>query len=626
MPMEQPDAPITLDRAKALYRESISATSSNDALCVRDSKYFHGDQLSAEVRTQLDLRGQPKIYVNKISPAINGILGIIDAAESDPQCYPRSYANQDAADIGTKMLRYLGDKADMPSIRRTMSESFFIEGTCAVLIGDGNKSGDKEINVTPIFWEDFFADPLSKRNDFGDARYLGQSKWVDLEELKTLYPEYGDHFEGAISGGEFFDSKTSSSDQRNWIDRERRRLRLIEMYYLGVDGWYRMVISDCGMIEAGRSVYVDDTGRSICPIIATSFEVNRTNGDRYGAIRHMIPLQDEINARRSKLLHMTNNRQVQKISPDAEPVSEAIVRREASKADGIMPFGWQASTATDIAEGQVLILNKSEADLDRMAPTPAVLGRMSGSDSGRARQILQQAGYTEWSRAFSRIEALMLQIYRHLWFAAKQFITEPTMVRVTSELRAPQFIEINVPQMGMVPQPVLDPTGQPVIDPMTGQPAIQLVPGVVKVDKAVAEMDVDIVLNTVEDTSTLEQEVWAEMLRYAASTGVSVLQPEFRFLIMASPLPNKSETLDRLESIAEKAKQEVGAGQEQQSQMAQEMAARQAQQMEAKAAKDFANARKNEADAAAIEIQTHEQRVKGEYLRGLAGFQPPEDA
>lgn len=63
-------------------------------------------------------------YTNKIERAVNGIFGIIDAGESDPEAYPRTSVARDAADVATKTLRYIADKADSKETRRQLSESF----------------------------------------------------------------------------------------------------------------------------------------------------------------------------------------------------------------------------------------------------------------------------------------------------------------------------------------------------------------------------------------------------------------------------------------------------------------------------------------------------------------------
>lgn len=620
--VEAPKPPITIDRARRYFMESTTATVKNDRECKIDARYYHNDQIGADQRAKLKQRGQPIVIVNRIAPAISGILGIIDSAQTDPQCWPRTPEMQGTADIATKILRYLNDRADMERVMADLSTDYFIHGTCAALVGEEAFNGASEIGVTPIKWEDFFYDPMARDYDFRDARYLGVSQMRDADDVAILYPEQykalGNPFD---SGADWLDGKHSIEEEMMWLDRDRRRIRVVELYFKHTDGnWHRVVFCEAGFLDFGQSAYVNDQKQSICPIVAASYEVNRHNGDRYGPIRAMRYLQDEINSRRSKLLNETNNRRVQQVVEDVEEGSKDIAKREAAKADGALPYGWQAVSAPDIAEGQALLLNEAKADMDRLAPTPAVLGRMGAGDSGRARQVLQQAGYTEWARSFERLMKLEESINRHLWFGAKQFMTQPQWIRATGEARSTEWVQVNVP-VDVKYVPDVDPqTGQPNIDPTTGQPHMIAQP---VYDKAIAAMDVDIVLDTVPDSSTLEHETVQELLRYAGSTGISPLDPQFKALLMLFPLPNKTQTLEQWESVRKMMQEEQAAQMQAQQQQMMQQQQLQAAHIQAKAAKDTAQAHKAEADAMMTEMEIKNHVMAQQYAAMLAGIAPP---
>lgn len=612
------EAPITIDRARRYYLESVEASAENDRACREDAAYYHNKQLSNEILAKLAARGQPPIFVNKITPAITGILGIIDAAQTDPQCYPRSPDQQDTADLATKILRYLNDAADMDTKRATLSKDFFIYGTCAAVVADAAYEGCERLEVTPIHWENFFADPLSRDHDFSDANYMGQSNMFDASKVRTMYPEAYEKLGNPWDrgGSAWFNNKGSIDEQAIWIDRSRRRIRVIELYYRDdSDEWMHVVFCEAGFLHFGPSAYVDDKGKRICPIQAASYEVNRMTGERYGPIRAMKPLQNEVNARRSKLINETNNHRIRQMTENVDPKAKEIAKREAPKANGVMPYGWDWATVTDIAQGQVLLLEIAERDLDRLAPTPAILGRMGGSDSGRAKQILQQAGYTEWARSFSYFTKLEEGINRKMWFAAKQFMTTPQWIRVTGEARAPEFIQVNVP-VGMRHVLALDPNGQPMVDPATGQPTLQAVP---IMERAVSQMDVDIILATVPDEATLQHETTQEILRYAGSTGVSPMDPAFKALLMMFLQTDKTRTLEKWDAIRAEMQQEQAAQMAQQQQQMQMQQQLQAMQIQARAEKDSAIGRKADADAAKT---THEIAKERTDMQAAAMFSP----
>lgn len=598
--METKTAPATeITRLRKMVQTFVDATAENTIEARRDRDYFDGEQISPSVKAELARRGQPPIYTNKIMSAVNGLLGILDAGESDPEAMPRVPRAEDAASVVTKTLRYLADRGDYKSARKSCSKTFLVEGCCAVILEwDGRK-----IDVMPIRWNEFIYDPFSEELDFSDARYLGVAKMMDEDQARVMFPET---FTGLSNPtGDLASFLGDDSKKSWWSDPLRKRVRVVDLYLQTGEGeWHRAIFCESGVLYAGDSDYRDDAGQSMCPIRATTYEIKR-DGSRYGAIRNMIPLQDEVNARRSRLLHLTNHRQTQQTAEFAPPENKEIARREAAKADGTIPFGWTVIPAPDLAQGQQLILQQSMADLDRMAPTPAVLGRVSAAnESGRARQILQQAGYTELARAFSRFEAFELAIYRAMWCIARQYLTQPEIIRITDDPRAPEFLTINEPEIGPVQTPALHPvTGEQLIDPQSGQPMTTTAMGQVNVRNRLAELDMDIILVTVPDTATLEQETFSTLLEYASSNRLSPFQPEFWAMLEMSTLPDKRATIEKLQRLASEAQQSSGQAQQAAQEQAQQRQAVEMQGEQAKAAKHMADAHKTSIEADMLQRQ-----------------------
>lgn len=594
---EAPTSPLTLPEIITMFRSAVDAADENNQLCIRDRDYFDGDQIDAQTRAKLKKRGQPVHVINMIAPALNGILGVADAGETDPEAMPRNPdVAQNAADIATKTLRHIADKARFSAVRSAFSSDLFIQGTCAVII---HATAD-EVTCHPIKWEDFFFDPQSRDLDFGDASFLGKAVWLKEPQVRKLFP--GADI-GAPFGSTSIADKGDLQSRRHFIKADEKLLRVIELYYDdGIGQWHKIIFCEAGILHYSPCEYQDDQGRSVCPILAQSYEIKQDNS-RYGAARHMIPIQDDINSRRSRALWAVNSRGVRQVELNVPAASMEKARAEASKPDGVLPFGFDVIPTRDLSADQMGLLQQSMQDIARMAPTPAVLGRVDGSnESGRSRAMLQQAGMTEWSRAMKRLGDFEQRIYDHFWFRARQFFTGPQWIRVTGEQRAPEFIKINEPVMGMVPQPVVDPmTGQPMVDPMTGQPMMQPQPGIVGMNNRLAEMDVDITITRVADTVTLEQEVWTEMLRFAGSTGITPFAPEFEMLLQMSPLPNKTQVLERLAAIKEKQAESM----QEQQQLAQQQMALSQKGAEAKMQRDLMMAEKAKAEA----IQTAAETV-----------------
>ena len=97
-----------------------------------------------------------------------------------------------------------------------------------------------------------------------------------------------------------------------------------------------------------------------------------------GWCRGLISLQDEINKRRSKALHLLSVRQViaeQGAVPDVDKA-----RREVAKPDGyveVMPgLKFEIEQTADLAAGQFQLLQHATAEMQLSGPNAA----MSGTD------------------------------------------------------------------------------------------------------------------------------------------------------------------------------------------------------------------------------------------------------
>jgi hypothetical protein len=635
------DVPVPdVSRLRKMFDDARDLTDKDREEQQKDQDYYDGPgQADSETRRVLELRKQPLIIDNRIAPAIDGILGVIETGKVDPRAFPRNPQDQGSADIATKTLRYIADRAKWQKVKMECCEDYLKQGlTAAIVEWDG-----QNIAVNQIRWETFFYDPRSRKADFSDAKYRGVAKWMYTDEVKS-HPDYGQR---ATELGDLIEPGSTSIMEESWqdrpcdkwVDRVKNRVMVVEIYYLHAGEWLRCVFCAAGWLEYARSPYINPiTQRSRCPIVAQSFKVDRKNG-RYGPIRNMRYMQDEVNARRSRGLHLLNSRQVQMIDPSAPPVDDALVRMEAAKADGVMPFGWGMVPTTDMASGNLNMLAEAKESLSRMVPVALAQDLREGTaSSGRARQVAQQAGLTQFGRGFGQLEDFEAEIYEQMWLCAQQFWTGPMYVRTTDNPRAPEFLQINEPAVDEAGQPVLavDERGFPQMQPMMGQdgkPAMdamgqpQMQP-VQQVNHHIAAMDMDIIVGTSPDTAALEQEVF-ETLSGMIQAGMDPLSPAFQIMIEFAPLPDKVRLLERLEAL----KKEIQEAQAQQAQAEAERAAKAEAIGEATAVADIENTKADTAVKTATALEkmakrhTEEMHQESEasganedredYLRGM---------
>ena len=560
-----------LSSLKRMLDESRSALEKPRTESLRARDYYDGKQLSTTQRNVLKKRKQPETIRNRIGPAIDGVLGLLEQAKVDPRAYPRNPQDEESADVATKCLQYVADQNRFHKVKLDCADNHLVEGACALIV-EADDNGDVRLNQ--IRFEEFFYDPYARQADYSDARYMGVAKWMYARDLARLFPEFEAEIYSTINASTVIAGDVTWDDKPDslipWIDKKMKRLMVVEMYHREAQ-WTRSLFCAAGVLQTGVSPYVDDDGEPMNPIEASSCFINREL-ERYGLVARMISLQDELNARASRGLHLLNSRQLYVNDPDRPPEVDAnTARAEAAKADGVIPQGYAVSPTNDMASGNLAVMQEVSQSLDRLAPTPAILGRADGSSqSGRSRLVLQQAGMTEIARPLGRFEDWENRVYRQIWLRIKQFWTAQKYIRVTDDEGAPEFLQINEPvyarqpltlpdgsvalnpetgepmmQVVMQPQMVPGPDGQPQVDPMTGQPVVQMAPVITGYDNRVADMDMDVVVDTVPDTANLAVEQFQMLSQLAQAYGPEKVP--FEVLLELSSLPNKRQVKEMLE-------------------------------------------------------------------------------
>src|SRR6185295_9903298 len=516
---------------KKWFQESQDLSERARKASEQDRDYRDHKQWTAYELNTLRKRGQPPIVINRIARKVDTIIGLSERSASDPKGYPRTPKDEESAEVCTDTLRFVCDQNRYTRTKSQMLENIIVEGTGGAEVIVEERNGQVDVVVNRLRWEEQFADPYSRENDFSDARYKGIAKWMNIDDVGALWGDGAREIAEKSLGGA---SMTSGSfDDRPkamsaMTDTRGKRVVVVDMYCQYGGDWHRYVFCVGGdLLPGGLSPYNDEYGKPYCPIEMSSLYVDRDN-NRYGLVRGMLGPQDEINYRRSKLLHLTSTRQTfaNKMSGlDIDKTKSEMSRPdghieilagEFGKDFGIIPTG-------DMATGQAELLQEAKQEIEMYGPNNSLQGRGSDQQSGKAWQAQQQAGLAEIAVLFSASNDLDLRIYRQIWARVKQFWTEERFIRVTDDENSFKFLTVN--------EPVKDEMGQPVIDPMTGQPEVKNRP---------SEMDIDIIIDTSPDYINSQQEQ-AEMLTTLHKQGMEI---PLEAIILASNLRNKKQLLD----------------------------------------------------------------------------------
>lgn len=540
------DVDAVLSTLVQYFEAAEEATTDSRALSERDRDYRNGIQWTREETAALNERKQPVITIDRIGPKIDFLVGMEASQRSDPKAYPRTPKEEEGANAASDSIRFVLDQQRWDRVRSECFEFLCVEGLCGVDVAVSDDD-ERNITVTPIMWDRVFYDPHSRKRDFSDARYKGQFVWMDLDDAEEKYPGKREILEATLTSesgqGDTFDDVPRT----RWGDPKRKRVRIVEMWTQEAGKVFWTCFTKAGVLKRQESPYVDAQGKPCDGFIFGSNYVDR-DGNRFGVVRRWISLQDEINKRRSKAMHLMSVRQTYGNQTIGD---KNKLRTELARPDGHVEMAGGAKfgedfgviPTTDMAAAQFQLLQEAKSEIDAVGVNAALSGTENRNMSGRALMARQEQGLNELGPTFDNFKQWQLDVYRAIWNRIRQFWTAEKWVRVTDDERNVKFVGLNTPiTLGEQLIEEAKATGQfqPGMEERAKQmPQLQQVVGT---RNNVAEMDVDITLDTVPATASLQIEQF-EALSNLASKGVPI-PPEA--LIEASTLRNKAKILEKM--------------------------------------------------------------------------------
>lgn len=498
------------------FEEAFDSTQTARAEAERDRDYYDGKQYTSDEEAVLRQRGQPIVVSNRIAPKIDALLGHEERMRSDPKAYPRTPQHEQDADSITDAIRFVCEQNKFPELLTDAADSLFVEGICAATVTVEQKpDGQMDVKLYCVPWDRFYFDPHSRKRDFSDASYLGVVVWMDDADAKAQFPGkedvIGDAYVDTSVEGETYDDKPKFL----WADNKRKRVRVLQHRWREAGKWMTSIVCKGGFLRDPQpSPFVDEDGIPVCDLLATSAYVDRDN-NRYGVVRRHISPQDEINKRRSKALHLLNSQKIIAEHGAVQDVEQA--RAEAAKPDGYLEvtpnMRFEFVDAPGLVQGQFALLQEAKNEIDASGVNPSLEGE-GGAPSGRAQEMLTQAGLAEMVKPMKALRMWTWEVYRHVWLRIRQYWTEERWIRVTDDERNIRWVGLNR------------------ADPM-GQVAAPL-----------AQLEVDIILQDAPDSVTIQSEELQKLIDLKKSDPMSV---PTRAIVEAMTLRNKDKILEHIE-------------------------------------------------------------------------------
>jgi hypothetical protein len=575
----------------SMFDDAEEASDKSRRKAERDIDYYDGKQWTDKEVKELKKRGQPAITQNLIRNKIDYLQGLERQQRTQPRALPRTPMHEQDAEGVTDSLRYVCEDQAFNKKKSRVWGDLLKAGWGGLEITVKLKKQslqnstamtppDYDVVVSRCNWDRMFWDPFSAEVDFSDASYLGLIDWTDRDKAIRTYGEGAaavfDETVSAASAGETYDDKPKYNV---WATAgHRKRIRIIQMYYIDEDGqWSYCEFTKGGILKDGPSPFMNEDEEREHPYCWQSAYVDRDN-NRYGPIRDLLDPQDEINKRRSKALHHFTSRQTfgnHTFDANTKENKGQLQRPDGHvKLEGSAEFGkdFGIIPTNDQAAGHMELLADAKSSFEVMGPNAAMMGKQEGRQSGRAILAQQQGGQTQMGLITDALRELDFDAYRKIWNRVRQFWTGERWIRVTDDQRNMKWVGVNPAQQ-------------------YDQQAIQQQnPGtqVSVMQQPIAQVDVDFVLDEAPAVGALMDEQFGLLvdLKQMDTEGAIPMKA------VIAAAPNLRYKADLLKSIDEKEKQPPNpvavAGQE-----------AEVAQLRSKAMLNEAQARKALADAGA---------------------------
>ena len=529
---DEDDGLLDVGALVKMFEESEDSTSEARDLSQRDREYYDSRQWTSQEIATLKKRGQPVITDNIIKTKVDYLDGVEKKQRIDPKALPRTPKHEAEAEAATEALRYVTQEQDYDKKRSAVWRDMLVEGAGGIRVTVEEAKGydgqpGYEVKIHRVAWDRMFWDPHASEPDFSDAGYLGVVIWMNYDDALAQYPEAKEALDTTLSTSPS-DTYDDKPKHNHWGDNKRKRVRICQIWIRRDDAWHFAEFTKGGILKSGPSPYTNDKGESDCEMFFQSAYVDADN-NRYGFVREMISLQDEVNKRRSKSLHLLNTNQLHYEDGAFQDNDIERVRKELARPDGTVRYAHNALAekraivvhGAELLTPHFSLLQEAKNALNLKGPNGTEMGDMAQgaiAASGRAIIASQQGGMTQLAHLTDRLRNLDIRVFRAVWARIRQFWTAEKWIRVTDDEQNVKWVGLNV-------------------DPQAIQMAMQQNPEIAKrvagVVGNVAELDCDIIIDEAPDSITSLQEQFealVELKKYDANGEIPL-----KSIIKASP-------------------------------------------------------------------------------------------
>lgn len=496
-PLDAPDMQELQSLLVSYYRQELDRQGENRFQMAADEDYYDGKQWTEHEAAELRARGQAPIVYNVIAQSINWILGSERRARMDFKVLPRRKEESKAAEAKTSLLKYLSDVNRSPFHKSRAFGDAVKAGVGWMETSIQDEDDGEPITDRYESWRNIVWDSTSTDLDLADSRYLFRAKWVDVDVACAFFPDRAEQIRMAVVEGERYGAFDSSDGDdpmdyaefdrddhglsRNIVTHKRQRVKLIECWYKRpvkvpklIRGVFkgepfdandaRHVMAQAQDVESvaerpmmrmhvaimthGDLLYhaVSPYRHNKFPFVPVWGYRRGRDGLPYGVIRQLRDIQDDINKRASKALHILSTNKIIMDEGAVDNVDDLI--EEASRPDAVIIKRsgkmLELNADRDLAPAHLDLMARNIGMIQQVGGvTDELLGRRTNAASGIAIQARQEQGSVTTNALFDNLR-LAEQLRGELELSlVEQFMTDEKQFRILGARGNSDFITVN---------------------------------------------------------------------------------------------------------------------------------------------------------------------------------------
>ena len=466
---------VDIDTLKDTFKIGYDAFKESREEAMKVMDYFHNRQYTESQLNVLRRRGQPAETFNIVKLFTRMLIGYYSTVVNTVRVTPQQQDDIFTASILGDLVDYTfrvnnfnaeGDKIKFDAILTGLMVSY----QDVVETGEKDEFGRPKYTIKThhVPSLEIVPDPMSRLEDYSDARFVHRYKWIAEEQFIKQFGK--DKLKEVDSYHNHLNIKEADFSYA-YNSEFRGQYKVFDNYLV-----VHTIIED----DAGKTWSVFWSGRSILSKKEVTYKevkspyrlhkVHPSNrAEYYGIFRDIIASQDAINQALIKIQLMVSTQKAFVQSNAVDDIDDFIDR--FNRVNAVIEVNDLSGIKIENLSKEVLdqytIIDKALDRIQRLLSiNDSFLGMAYASDSGAKVKLQQNASVIALRYLTSKIE----QFYRLLGWdiinLMKQYYTAHDVIRVADEYEGHKWLEINKPAEVMV----TDNYGNPTINPQTGIP------------------------------------------------------------------------------------------------------------------------------------------------------------